>query len=547
MSLSQVSRSCDCVRVLLDAGALVNRADHFGYTPLHLAALNEFSSCAALLIGHGADVTARTNGGVTALTFLVRRTPDVLASLLGLLDRAVSLHDHELGDVDCELKLDFRVLVPSSDRGESGLLLAFIEVGLRHLLKHPLCEAFLCLKWRRIRKYFLFSLLFHTLFVLVYSTYVVTSNPKLYPLAQVHVPVGYIMMSLNFLLVAKEIFQMAHNCSTYLRTWENWLQWLIIITAFLCLGDAVSKWRHHVAAVGIFLTWLELMLLVGRFPVFGLYVQMFTTVAVNFGKFLMAYCCLLIAFSLSFVVLFYQRPPFGDVFLSLLKTIVMMSGELEFEDIFYTPEQPIQYPGTAHLLFLAFVLLVTVILANLLVGLAVSDIQGLQRSAGLDRLVRQAQLVAHLESMLFSRLLLWMPPRLLAFLHRNALLLISPYHWAVYVRPNHPQADRVPVDIVRDAYHLVAERRRYKRADSVFVTPDQDDLCALHRIGSLSDQNLSQTLSQIKAFFVDIQKERNITDERFNQLATQIHELQQCVTQLKRGIERQNTTSNCKR
>ena len=43
-------------------------------------------------------------------------------------------------------------------------------------------------------------------------------------------------------------------------------------------------------------------------------------------------------------------------------------------------------------MFLAFVLLAAVVLMNLMVGLAVSDIQGLQRSAGLDRLVRQVSI-----------------------------------------------------------------------------------------------------------------------------------------------------------
>lgn len=125
-------------------------------------------------------------------------------------------------------------------------------------------------------------------------------------------------------------------------------------------------------------------MIVGRFPTFGLYVQMFTTVALNFSKFLLAYCCLLFAFGLSFAVLFANYPPFANVALSLLKTLVMMSGELEFEDMFFNApvNQSIQFPYTAHFLFLMFVVLVTVILTNLLVGLAVSDIQGLQKSAG---------------------------------------------------------------------------------------------------------------------------------------------------------------------
>lgn len=45
----------------------------------------------------------------------------------------------------------------------------------------------------------------------------------------------------------------------------------------------VPKWQHHVAAIVIFLVWLELMMLVGRFPIFGLYVQMFTK-GINFGR-----------------------------------------------------------------------------------------------------------------------------------------------------------------------------------------------------------------------------------------------------------------------
>lgn len=80
--------------------------------------------------------------------------------------------------------------------------------------------------------------------------------------------------------------------------------------------------------------------------------------------------------------------------------------------------------------------------------------------AGLDRLVRQAELVAHLESMLFSRLLRWLPTKLLAVCHRSALLLSSPRSCAIFIRPNDPREHRIPRYLVRRAYHLVAERRQ---------------------------------------------------------------------------------------
>jgi ankyrin repeat protein len=31
----------------------------FGYSPLHIAALNEYSYCANMLLAYGADITAR--------------------------------------------------------------------------------------------------------------------------------------------------------------------------------------------------------------------------------------------------------------------------------------------------------------------------------------------------------------------------------------------------------------------------------------------------------------------------------------------------------
>lgn len=205
------------------------------------------------------------------------------------------------------------------------------------------------------------------------------------------------------------------------------------------------------------------MMIVGRFPTFGLFIQMFTTVSVNFVKFMAAYFCLLLAFALSFGVIFANYNSFKKLPLVLIKVIVMMSGELEYEDIFFDNTQPIKFPLTAQVMFLAFVVLVTIILTNLMVGLAVSDIQGLQQSAGLDRLVRQAELVAHLESMLFSKLLICIPSKLMKFLHRQSLLLKSQYHWALYIRPNDPRETRIPKDIITNIYNLVVEKKEKLR------------------------------------------------------------------------------------
>ena len=38
----------------------------------------------------------------------------------------------------------------------------------------------------------------------------------------------------------------------------------------------IDEWQHHAAAVGVFLVWGELMLMIGRLPTFGIYVQVCT-------------------------------------------------------------------------------------------------------------------------------------------------------------------------------------------------------------------------------------------------------------------------------
>ncbi|CAB4060248.1 unnamed protein product [Lepeophtheirus salmonis] len=78
--------------------------------------------------------------------------------------------------------------------------------------------------------------------------------------------------------------------------------------------------------------------------------------------------------------------PYGGILSAVIKTLVMMAGEIEYENFIYEKWTKL-YVFTGHLMVLIFVLLVSIILRNLLVGLAVSDIQGLQKSAGLDRLL----------------------------------------------------------------------------------------------------------------------------------------------------------------
>ena len=59
--------------------------------------------------------------------------------------------------------------------------------------------------------------------------------------------------------------------------------------------------------------------------------------------------------------------------MTFLRTLTMMVGELDISDEFSA--QLKNLPFTSHIIFLTFLILVAIILSNLLVALAVNDVQ----------------------------------------------------------------------------------------------------------------------------------------------------------------------------
>ena len=93
--------------------------------------------------------------------------------------------------------------------------------------------------------------------------------------------VWVLLIMSTLVLSAKEVFQLMHSQKLYFLNWENWVQWGIIINVVMVSFhtnpfsslhswvELVSRWQHHAAAIGVFLVWGELMLMVGRLPTFG--------------------------------------------------------------------------------------------------------------------------------------------------------------------------------------------------------------------------------------------------------------------------------------
>ncbi|VDM56303.1 unnamed protein product [Angiostrongylus costaricensis] len=162
------------------------------------------------------------------------------------------------------------------------------------------------------------------------------------------------------------------------------------------------NWQWLVAAVCAFLSWMNLLLLIRKLPRFGIYVVMFFDVLRTFSRFFIVFALFVVAFSIAFFVMMQNRPEFSSVPSAVLKTTVMMIGEFEFTAIFHGdaeshPERLFGH-AIAYLIFLFFCVIMTILLMNLLVGLAVDDIKSVLEEAKLKRLSMQADLVLQIEA-----------------------------------------------------------------------------------------------------------------------------------------------------
>lgn len=486
--------SCDIIETLISWGANVNQKDEYGFTPLHLAALDGLSACVETLIYHGADVTTRSKKGNSALNVIARKTPASLAMITRKLDCAITLHHLQTSNREVELELDFRSILQHCYPREISYLNTFVDEGQKEVLLHPLCSAFLYIKWEKIRKYYVARLFLSFIFVLCLTLYVLTAlahncyngskdmeeTIQEQELCQKQSILGDLLRKNPFVIEMQwwvlagitifEIFRKVYGIAgystvkQYLMQSENIIEWFVIVSVFLIsyiYTNITYTWQNHVGAFAVLAGWTNLMMMIGQLPVFGTYVAMYQKVQKEFAKLLMAYSCILIGFTISFCVIFPDSSSFANPFMGFITVLTMMIGELNLDLLLNEPDgndPPVLLEFSAQITYVLFLMFVTVVLMNLLVGIAVHDIQGLRKTAGLSKLVRQTKLISYMELALFNG---YLPKCLLKILHSSALVSPQAYRVVLSVKPLNPSEKRLPKDIMMAAYDIAKMRKQY--------------------------------------------------------------------------------------
>lgn len=474
---------CEITEMLIKWGAHVNSVDMFGYTPLHLAALNGNTQCVELLIRHGADVTARTKGGNTALSIITRKTPVAIKTVYKKFDSAITVQDPEVTSIkEVIMKLDFRIFFQGKQKGEMKFLTTFLQDGHKDILEHPLCQAFLYVKWEKIRKYYIARVLLYLALVLSLTGYVLTAigqecnkEPKegmteskiacnktstFYYLKHSEISVSVMWYCLIFFTICETIrkvytFTGFATTKQYLRRIENVIEWFVLIgcaAVEYIFRQRIGFWQKNVSAFVVLFAWINLMLVMGQLPVLGSYVAMYMKIQKEFAKLFVAYACLIIGFTFSFCIIFSGRLNFENPAYGFIQAVAIMIGNVDVPGVLLTYES---IGVSACLSFLMFMLFVTIILMNLLVGIAVRDIQGLEKTAGLSKLVHQTKFMSSIETSLLNK---WLPKYILTLLYHAALISPSGYRVVLTVKPLNKNENRLPKDILMEAYDLAKSK-----------------------------------------------------------------------------------------
>ncbi|CAG9767016.1 unnamed protein product [Ceutorhynchus assimilis] len=541
----------DVVKALIGNGSNLNAQDSYGFTPLHVAALNELTDCVSILILHGADCSIKSKSGITAFSLIAKKTPSAMETIKDKLSEFIILKYDKQALNEIEMIFDFK-------RGlhhpkEYSILNAYIDAGHKEMLLHPFVMAFLYVAWNRIKRCY-YGMIFNSLmFSLSLLFYVLTSlafdcDRKFANKSNIHCgnrsylnkflknsPVTleiqwYILIFATLNLAYGKIYSfngyptLKHYCLNV----SNILEWNGILYVFVlsCMYTGkVENWQVNIGAFAIMCTWTNIMFEIGQLPAFGPYVEMFEKVKSEFQKLLLVFFPFLIGYSIAFCILFPNSPAFYNPFIGFISSLVMMTGEMNYEILleYSTEENSGDFTkicaGVAYTCFLFFI---TIILMNLLVGIAVHDIQGLQKNADLARYCRFAKLCSYIEMSHFNR-------KSFAKLIMIVLLRIvpKPYMPILKVKPLEPDDTPFLKEIVQAAYDLAKKREANKKEVFSRTRSEGDHWRRLiNNKHQSTDLKWTATLTQL------VQKLDN-TNKQIQNLFEEVADLRKAVTPIK--------------
>lgn len=423
----RVTQKCNyskCFEVLLNQKKIdLNQQDMFGCSPLHYAIKFNNSDVIRKLLEKGAFIGVRNKFNQLSISNI---NPKVLEKHL---DSCITTNGIRTGQDTFEIHFDYTNLVPLATRDSCEKSTAAAKASpnemtsieyiaesneLRHLIRHPLIASFLFLKWNRLALIFYLNFLLCSLFAVSSISYILVCYNEEPQSVELKNMMRCVTLILTAYIAVRELSQFIFSPRIYLKSLENYLECVLVALMVMILFNICPDgWPRTVAATSILLIALEIFLLAGSLPFwsFSTHYVMLKTVTWSFLRSLSLYAIVLLAFALSFFTLLREPPKntreaaaeddgelnkFGNLPLSIIKTLVMSTGEFDAASIKF------DLNPWSYVVFIAFLFIISTVLLNLLNGLAVNDTQVIKSEAELTNYIRRSEVLARYEMALLS-------------------------------------------------------------------------------------------------------------------------------------------------
>ena len=471
--------------------SITNVENRKGKTPLFYA---KDPRSLYLLLHFGANPMIGNSEGRSLLEEFIKVRPE---NAKALLTYEVNTNGRELNDKDYlyvyQLRLFLRNPRDPEDGEEMAVISKFCEYNQKKLLNQPGPELYLHLKWSMIKQWYFLNALLYLVFLISLTTLVYWTsyyknhqyqgfptdltncswdNLELYSLTFekqylnriwifVHI---FTFMSTSIVFV-REMMQLWSKKTKYFMSKENLLECSILISSLLYLwciaftGKVVCESEQAAGAIALFLAWFEMSLMIGRLPSVGIYIYMSVNVIKQLLKFFSVYFTILMAFACSFSIILPKSPTFENLITSFLKVIVMMIGEYDFEKNFKmdsvndqghedgSHEPEVLRNIVTQVLFISLVSMVSITIANLIIGLTVQNIANLQRNAGTYKLCKTLVQIKETEDIFIkNKIFKWFTQRVKFARHLNKHMRLLSYFASLF-REKHLETDNVQICI----------------------------------------------------------------------------------------------------
>ncbi|XP_028403677.1 transient receptor potential cation channel subfamily A member 1-like isoform X3 [Dendronephthya gigantea] len=295
---------------------------------------------------------------------------------------------------------------------------AMIENKSEICLGHPVAIKYINVKWiKRGFKFCLLSiflnlivhicLLTHVIFVVGQIGKNVTSNKLQRTSMKPNDPATFgltiILLVVTFVALLKEVIQMRIQGFRYFTISAHYMEVvmrIIVVVYLLPIEEEVSLRHVSIGSIAVLHSWLTLIQYLKFVPVMGVYIIVVQRIFWTLLKVLLVVIIYLLSFSSTFYVLLTEKYSFRNIIMSAVTTFVAMTSGFEYSDnfVYYVPGWPHSEIYELKLVILIlFILVMTIVVNNALIGLAVGDTDKVMKSAKFDKLKRRAQFVIHLE------------------------------------------------------------------------------------------------------------------------------------------------------